>query len=108
MIIITPKIIVKRELATLRNTTDTETKGQLYGGITRITTEDALSLQELYCKNNEDKYGRKLFRDYQISDTTTCLLPDEVGVYRKIFPERLCDGTAGKFIQIIFILLFFV
>ncbi|CAG5104123.1 Oidioi.mRNA.OKI2018_I69.chr1.g1104.t1.cds [Oikopleura dioica] len=51
----------------------------------RITTTDALQVQQLYCVD------QGLFPDFEYKETTTCQTPDEVGAIREVFIDRFCD-----------------
>ena len=62
--------------------------GQIFDG-ERITTEDALQVQWMYCKEQPSK-----FPGFEYTETATCTSQDEVGATRKVFTSRLCDGIS--------------
>ena len=61
----------------------------------RITTTDALQIQKRYCQGLTKLFsdGVPMFPEYELSDTATCTSEDKVGEKRKIFTDRLCDGS---------------
>ena len=49
----------------------------------RLTTTDALQIQELYCKKNPK---------FEYKEHVMCASPDELGFNRPVFVDRICDG----------------
>ena len=49
----------------------------------RLTTTDALQIQELYCKKNPK---------FEYKEHVMCASPDELGFSRPVFVDRICDG----------------
>lgn len=49
----------------------------------RLTTTDALEVQEMYCTKNPN---------FELKEHVMCTQPDELGFYRPVFVDRICDG----------------
>ena len=50
----------------------------------RLTTTDALEIQEMYCLEKPD---------FELKEHVMCTQPDELGFYRPVFVDRICDGV---------------